>query len=308
MNTVTQAAVTKMKHKRRKLNFSRPVWYLLPAAIVVLAVIGYPVVRAVVLSFFNFSPLSQALTFAGISNYVQVLSSRTFGIAALHSVIWTLGIVILQFAFGLLGAVLLNQKFKGRGIVRGLVLIPWATPSVLAAMMWMWILDPNYGVLNDLLSRVGLHSLAQSWFSQPQTALPSLMLIDVWQGIPFFAVMLLAALQTISGDLEEAAKLDGATAWRTFWNVKFPIILPTVLITTLLRIVWTASYMDLIVIITQGGPGYASLTVPADAYYTAYNDLNFGGATTMAVIQAVVLLGVVITYLKILSKQGILEK
>ncbi|MBX6353499.1 MAG: sugar ABC transporter permease [Thermoflavifilum sp.] len=307
MDTVTQVAIADVKRRHRESGL-RSIWYLLPAGVIVALVIGYPVLRAVMLSFFRFSPLGGSVTFVGMHNYVQVLTSRQFGAAALHSVIWTFGVVAFQFVFGLIGAVLLNQKFRGRGIVRGLVLIPWATPSVLAAMMWMWILDANYGVLNDLLTRLGLAFLARPWFSQPHTALPALMLIDVWQGIPFFAVMLLAAMQTIPDDLVEASKLDGATAWKTFWSVKFPIILPTCLITTLLRIVWTASYMDLILIITQGGPGYASLTIPADAYYTAYSDLNFGGATAMAVIQAIVLLGVVMVYLKLLSKQGILDK
>ncbi len=296
-----------LKNQTRKNKFG-PIWYIIPSTIVVAGVIGYPVIHAVILSFYNYNPLSSSLTFVGIANYVNIFGDSVFHQAILHSVIWTLGVVFFQLIFGLIGAVILNQSFKGRSVVRGLVLIPWATPSVLAALIWMWILDDNYGVLNHLLTQVGLSSLAQAWFSQSVTALPSLMLIDLWQGIPFFAVMLLAAMQSISGDLVEAAKLDGANAFRTFWSIKFPIILPTVLITTMLRIIWTASYADLILIVTQGGPGYASLTIPADAYFTAYSDLNYGGATAMAVVQAVVLFIVVIWYLRLISKQGILEQ
>jgi multiple sugar transport system permease protein len=295
------------KNQSRKNKFGS-FWYIIPAAIVVAGVIGYPIVHAVILSFYDYNPLSSSLKFVGMANYLNIFGDNVFHLAILHSVIWTLGVVFFQLIFGLLGAVILNQSFKGRSVIRGLVLIPWATPSVLAALIWMWILDDNYGVLNHILTQIGLSGLTQAWFSQPNTALPSLILIDLWQGIPFFAVMLLAAMQSISVDLLEAAKLDGANAFRTFWSIKFPIILPTVLITTMLRIIWTASYADLILIITQGGPGYASLTIPADAYFTAYSDLNYGSATAMAVVQAVVLLFIVIWYLRLISKQGILEQ
>lgn len=280
--------------------------YLLPAATVVLLVIGYPLVRAIVVSFFEFNPLSDNMTFAGLSNYATILKDSVFQRAIYNSLVWTFGCVALQTIFGMLGAVLLNQDFKGRGIVRGLTLIPWATPSVLAAMMWMWILDGNYGVLNDLLMKIGIIGQPIPWISLMDTAMPSLMLIDIWQGIPFFAVMVLAAMQTIPGDLVEAAKLDGASPWKTFWLVKFPIILPTLLITIVLRLVWTASYMDLMLVITQGGPAYSTLTIPLSAYFKAYSELKFGQATAMAVIQAVALFGVVLVYLRILAKQGVL--
>jgi multiple sugar transport system permease protein len=291
------------KYRRRWL----PLWFLLPVGLVVGAVIGYPVVRALILSLFSYNPLSGATEYVGLQNYTTVLADPVFRGAALRTVIWTFGVVIAQFLFGLLGAVLLNQSFPGRGLVRGLVLIPWATPSVLAAMMWLWLLDSNYGVINDLLGRIGLGALAYAWFSLPTTALPALMLIDFWQGVPFFAVMLLAALQTIPSDIIEAAVLDGGNRWQIFWRITFPLLLPTVLITTLLRVIWTASYIDLILIITQGGPGIATLTVPAYAYYAAYSDFAFGKATAAAVLQAVVLLVIVIVYLRLLSRKGALE-
>lgn len=312
MNGITiKNASDEVRDIQRRVSFMknlRPLWYLAPAGLVVAGVIAYPVIRAIYVSFMNYNPLSSRMTFVGLQNYQQVLSEQSFWIAALHSAIWTFGVVLFQFIFGLSGAVLLNQRFRGKNLIRGLVLIPWATPSVLAAMMWMWILDPNYGVLNAVLNQLGIGRFAQAWFSQPSTALPALMLIDIWQGIPFFAVMILAALQTIPDDLRESAVLDGANNWMVFWKIKFPIVLPTILITTLLRIIWTASYTDLIIIVTQGGPGYASLTIPADAYYTAYSDLNFGNATCMAVLQALVLFVIVLIYLRMLSRQGILDK
>lgn len=281
--------------------------YLLPAAVVVIAVIGYPVLRAIYISFFHYNPLSGKMTFAGIDNYLNIFGNKVFHRAIWNSIVWIFGAVSLQTLFGTIGAVLLNQNFRGRGVIRGLVLIPWATPSVLAAMMWMWILDGNYGMLNDLLMRLDLIQLPIPWLSQPSTAMASLILIDVWQGIPFFAVMLLAAMQTIPSDLIESSKLDGANAWQTFWRVMFPLFLPTLLITVTLRIVWTASYMDLMMVITQGGPAYRTLTIPLMAYYTAYSDLKFGMAASMAMVQAALLLVVVIFYLRLLAKQGVLD-
>lgn len=278
--------------------------YLLPSVALIIGVIGYPISRAFFLSLFEYNPLGVGKTFVGLGNYAEILQDPVFHKALKNTAIWTFGCVFFQVAFGLLGAVLLNQQFKGRGVIRGLALIPWATPSVLAAMMWMWILDGNYGVLNDILRRLNLIELPIPWISQTETALISLMLIDVWQGIPYFAVMLLAALQTVPGDLLEAAKLDGAGPWKSFWKVVFPLMLPTLMITTVLRIVWTASYMDLMLVVTQGGPAYSTLTVPLSAYYTAYSNLEFGKATAMASVQALFLLAFVIIYLRLFAKRG----
>lgn len=281
--------------------------YLLPAAVWIVGVVGYPVTRAFFFSFFDYNPLRADRTFVGLENYVRILQDPVFQKAMINSAIWTFGCVFFQVVFGLIGAVLLNQRFRGRGGIRGLTLIPWATPSVLAAMMWMWILDGNYGLLNDVLKRTGIIELPIPWFSQTTTALPALMLIDVWQGIPFFAVMLLAALQQVPGDLLEAAKLDGAGPWKIFWSVVFPLITPTLLITTVLRIVWTASYMDLMMVVTQGGPAYATLTIPLSAYYTAYSELAFGEAMAKATVQALLLLLFVLVYLRLFRRRGAVD-
>ncbi len=297
----------KAGEKKRKRTGLSKYLYLLPAALLIVGVIGYPIVRALILSLYAYNPLNSGKTFVGLKNYVGVLSDSTFLKAMSNTAIWVVGCVFFQVVFGLLGAVLLNQNFRGRGVIRGLTLIPWATPSVLAAMMWMWILDGNYGLLNDILMRIGLIVHPIPWISQTGTAMASLMLIDVWQGIPYFAVMLLAAMQTIPGDLLEAAKLDGAGAWKAFWKVVFPLMLPTLMITTILRIVWTASYMDLMMVVTQGGPAYSTLTIPLASYYRAYTDLKYGEATAMAGIQALLLLIVVVLYLRLMSNKGALD-
>jgi multiple sugar transport system permease protein len=282
-------------------------WIMLtPALLLIGGFILYPAVNAVWLSLTSTNLLNlSAQTFVGLDNFIQMLGSPEFHKAIRNSVVWTVGNVAFQLVFGMIGALLLNQAIKGRGLIRGLVLLPWATPSVLVALMWMWILDPNLGILNELLQWLGLQDTPVAWLANPQTALPTLMFIDIWQGVPFFAVMLLAALQAVPTELTEAAKIDGASGRRTFWHIVLPLIMPTILITTILRLIWTANYFDLILILTNGGPANASLTLPLLAYHTAYRGFDFGGAAAMGVTQALVLMFLVIFYVRLTKKAEI---
>ncbi len=283
-----------------------PLFLLAPALITIAVVIGYPIVRAVWLSFLDYNVLRPERTvFAGLENYRAVFSSPVFLQALGNSAVLVVGAVSLQMLFGFLGALLLNQRFIGRYVVRGLVLIPWATPSVLVALMWMWLLDGNYGVINDLLRKVGLIDSYVPWFAQPQTALPTLIVIDVWQGVPFFAVMLLAALQAFPKELEDAGRVDGATPFQLLRFVKIPFILPTLMITAVLRIIWTANYMDLMFIITNGGPGYRTTTLPFLAYTTSYRRLDFGEGATVALVQALILAVVIVLYVRMLRRRQV---
>jgi multiple sugar transport system permease protein len=280
---------------------------LSPALVLLLGIVAYPIGRAFWLSVHRLEILRPDLSeYVGLANYRGLLQDPVMRIALENSAIWVAGVVLFQFAGGLVGALILNRKFPGRAVVRGLALIPWATPSVLVALMWTWMLDGNYGLINDLLVKAGILSRFQPWLAQPWSALPAVILADVWQGIPFFAVMLLAALQAIPEDLFEAARIDGASPWRVFRHVTIPLLLPTILITTMLRMIWTANYMDLIMIMTGGGPGYSSLTVPLHAYYTAYKRLDFGYGSTVAIVQVIILAGVIVLYLRQLRKNEVM--
>jgi multiple sugar transport system permease protein len=304
---LVQTAQGKVPRGRRLRKQLVPVALLAPAVTLVAAVIAYPLVRAVWLSFQNFNILRPAATTsAGFANYAARLADPVFWGAALNSLQWVVGVVVFQLLFGFFGALLLNQRFPLRGLVRGVLLIPWATPSVLVALMWMWLLDSNYGMLNDLVRRLGLSSAGIAWLAQPNTALPTIILVDIWQGIPFFAIMILAALQTVPRDLKEAAVIDGASAWQSLTRVTVPLILPTILITIVLRIIWTANYMDLMLVMTGGGPGTATTTLPLLSYVTAYKSLDFGGGAAVAVLQAIALFGVILIYVRLLRRQGVI--
>ncbi len=284
-----------------------PLFLLSPALILLLGIVAYPIGRAIWLSFHRLEILQPDLTQnVGFDHYRSLLAGPVIRIALGNSAVWVVGVVIFQFLGGLVGALILNREFPGRAAVRGVALIPWATPSVLVALMWTWMLDGNYGLVNDLLVKAGILSRFQPWLAQPWSALPAVMLADVWQGIPFFAVMLLAALQAIPEDLFEAARIDGASTQRVFFHVTLPLLVPTILITTMLRMIWTANYMDLIMIMTGGGPGYSSLTVPLHAYYMAYKRLDFGYGATIAIVQVVALAAAIVVYLRQLRRNEVM--
>jgi multiple sugar transport system permease protein len=290
----------KPRQWRRQLE---PYLYLAPAIVLVGAFAGYPLVRSVWFAFNEVSPFAGIQGFVGLQNFVDIVRDADFALLSVNTLKWTFGAVALQLVFGLVGAHLLNTRFRLRGLYRGLAMIPWATPSVLVALMWLWILDPNHGILNKGLQALGITDAPIAFLSQSSTALPTIIMVDVWQGIPLFAVMILAALQGVSSELREAASMDGCGPLRTFRYVVLPVILPTILITTLLRLIWTANYVDLALIMTGGGPGLASTTLALQSYVTAYKAVDFGRGAAYAVLQAAILSILVVIYIRSTNKK-----
>jgi multiple sugar transport system permease protein len=277
---------------------------LAPALIFAGGFILYPALNAIWLSLTETNLLKpQEQHFVGLRNFQEAISRDAFWLSLLNLVMWVVGCVGGQVTIGMIGALLLNQRIPGRALIRGAVLVPWATASILVALMWLWMLNPNFGIINHVLQTVGILSGPKDWLGDPATALPTLIIIDVWQGIAFFAVMLLAALQSVPKELLEAAKLDGASAWQSFWLVTLQYIMPTVLITVVLRVVWTANYFDLILVVTNGGPANSTLTLPLYAYQTAYQKFDFGLAAALGITQAAILAVPVIAYVRQVSKR-----
>lgn len=186
---------------------------------------------------------------------------------------------------------LLNQEFRGRNIIRSVILIPWIFPSVLTGLIWVWMFDDSYGVINDILFKLHLISDFIPWLSQSSTVLYSVIIAQVWHGIPFFAIMILAAMQGIPEELYEAARIDGSNKWQEFWYVTWPAILPTTMIVTLLRTIWTASYVEHIQIMTGGGPGESTLTLPVYIFRRAYSYLDFGYGAALSIVLIIMLSG-----------------
>ena len=213
-----------------------------------------------------------------------------------HSLLWVVVSVTLQFALGLVTALLLERRFAWRSLARALVIVPWALPSVIIGLVWTWMLDFNLGVINQIAVRIGLIAEPIAWLARPDTAMAAVILAVVWQGFPFFAVTLLAGLQSIPREHYEAAAIDGAGALARFRHVTLPGLAPVIATSVLLRMIWVSNSLDLILVMTGGGPGTATHTLPLYAFLKAWSGANYGYGSALAVVLSVLLLGVVISY------------
>jgi multiple sugar transport system permease protein len=275
-----------------------PYWLLTPAVIVTLVIVFLPMIQAVITSFYDFILFKpNASSFVWFGNYIKLFNDPVFWTALWNTVIWIALTVPLQMGLGLVTALLLNREFPWRGLARALIIIPWALPSVVIALMWRWIYDPNTGVLNDLLLSMSAITQAVPWLADPNVALYAIIAVLTWQGFPFFAVMILAGLQGIPKSQYEAASIDGASPWRQFVNITLPGIAPVLATAGLLRIIWVANSMDVIFVMTGGGPGYATHTLPLYAFIKARQNLDFGYGTAIAVTFTILLGVFVVLYL-----------
>lgn len=274
-------------------------WLLLaPALAITTILVLVPAAQTVWMSLHDvvlFRPRSRP--FIGLENYITALADPVFWAGLATSVIWVVVSVGLQFLLGLGAALLLNRRFAWRGLARALIVVPWALPSVIIGLIWTWMLDFNLGLVNEVGLRLGLLDHPIAWLSQPGTAFAAVILAVVWQGFPFFAVTLLAGLQAIPGELYEAASLDGAGAASQFRHVTLPGIAGVMTTALLLRMIWVANSLDLILVMTGGGPGTATQTLPLHAFLTAWSGGNYGQGSALAVILTLLLLGVVVAYL-----------
>lgn len=289
-------------------NHKRNLWpYLLltPALLVVLCVVFVPLCNAILMSFQSYDLRHpKNIGFIAFANYVKAFQDELFWKSLLRTFFWVLFGVGFQFVGGFALALLMNKSFKGRGIVRSLSLIPWVTPGVLIGLMWQWMYNGNYGVLNDILvNKLHLFSENITFLASSSTAFPSVIVTIIWQGIPFFALMLLAGLQGISHELYEAADLEGANHWNKLIYITIPGLRNTIFVTTLLRIIWVANSVDVIFNMTGGGPAYSTQTLSVYVYNKSVA-LDMGYASAMSLILTLLLCCVSIPYLKqMLAKQ-----
>lgn len=276
-----------------------PYAMLSPAVLVTLVIVFLPMVQTAWMSLHEyvlFRPKN--FDFIGLENFYAAFEDEVFWISLRNTAIW-IGVTIpAQLLLGLATALLLNQQFPWRPVARALVIIPWALPSVVIALMWAWIYDSNYGVANEFLLRLGIIQRAAPWLADPDTALPAIILTLTWQGFPFFAVMILAGLQAIPKSYYEAAEIDGASAWRQFWHITLPGVSGVIMTAVLLRMIWVANSFDVIFVMTGGGPGYATYTLPLYAFLKARTNLDFGYGSALAVLFTGLLMVLVVLYLR----------
>lgn len=237
--------------------------------------------------------------FVGLANYLELLADSRFWGALAHTGAFTLGSVVPELLLGLVLALVLNHAFRGRGLVRALVLLPWAIPTVVAALVWRFMFDGDAGVVNMAVASLGARP--PHWFVDPTAAWAPVILADVWKTTPFVALLLLAGLQGIDGALYEAARVDGAGAWRRFVHITLPSLKPAILVALIFRTLDAFRVFDLIYVMTGGGPGTATEPIALYTFTSLLQNLRFGFGSALSVIVFLVTFALAILYVRVLG-------
>jgi len=276
-----------------------PYAFLLPILILLLIVFAIPLINSFIMAFQNYKMGSPDVYFNGIDNFKKLFADRDLLLILKNSLIYVVCSVAGQFILGMTLALALWKKFPGRGIYQSLVFLPWAFSAFVVGLMFRWSFNGEYGVVNDLLGKLGLINENIAWLGTPGYSLIVIIIAMIWMGIPFFAIMILAALQSIPSDVYEAAGIDGAGIVKKFFSITVPYIKPTIIMTLLLRTIWVLNSFDLIVVITNGGPANYSMTLPAYMYTRAFSGYDFGFASSIGVMLMTALMLYTIIFLKV---------
>jgi multiple sugar transport system permease protein len=269
-------------------------------ALVFLTLIAYlPITYAIAISFFKKTAFSPKLTWVGMKNYLYLLGEPDLWLALGRSVVFTVGSVLTQLAWGLGVALLLNRAFKGQTLVRSLFILPYLLPTIVVALVFQWLLNQEYGIINQVLLQAGLVSKPINFIGGLATSMYSVIGVASWQYGSFVALMVLARLQAINPKLYEAARVCGAGSLRCFWDVTLPNLKTTLLLLALLRGIWMFNKFDIIYLVTRGGPLKATETLPIYAYRLAFEEFDFGIAAGVCTFMFLVLVAGSIVYFKL---------
>jgi multiple sugar transport system permease protein len=275
--------------------------FLAPAVVYLVAFYAYPMYRNLDLSLRDYTVYSfvhGGAPFAGLSNYASVIDDPSFNSALIHTLVFTAVSLVFQFAIGLALAVFFAQNFRLCSLLRALFLVPWLLPLIVSASTWSWMLDTNYGIVNAALHAVGIGPV--DWLTSPAWSLPSVIIANIWIGVPFNLVLLYSGLQGIPRDLYEAASLDGAGPWQRFRRVSWPLLRPVSAITLLLGLVYTLKVFDIIWIMTRGGPANSSATFATWSYQLGFGNMlpEFGLGAAVGNLLAVMALIAGLVYIR----------
>ncbi|MFC5471161.1 carbohydrate ABC transporter permease [Cohnella suwonensis] len=257
--------------------------FILPALLFFLLLNAFPLGQVLWDSFQFKNLLNKAANgFAGFANYKDVVQEPYFQTALKNTVVWTVLSVAGEYVLGLISAIALNQQVKGRTVFRGIIIIPWVVPIVIAGMTWTWMLTPDYGILNIWMVKLGIIDEPRYWLGELDTALLTVTFVNIWRSFPFYTISLLAGLQSVSKDIIEAAAIDGAGVRRRFWHIVLPQLKTVSLTIVFIHVIWTAINFDFIWVMTEGGPLHSSETLPIMIYRYAMQQYNFGQASALA--------------------------
>ncbi|MGB3239243.1 MAG: sugar ABC transporter permease [Geitlerinemataceae cyanobacterium] len=276
---------------------------VLPALLLLLLIYAYPIFRALGLSFFSQNLGTQLQPeFAGLTNYSRMLEDGRFWQSLWNTTVFTFSALIIELVLGTGIALVLNQSFRGKGLVRTIAILPWALPTAIMALAWTWIFNDQYGILNDILLRLGWIESGINWLGNPTLAMIAAIVADVWKTTSFVSILILAGLQSISQDLYEAHAIEGATPWQSFRQITLPLLMPQITIAALFRFAQSFGIFDLIQVMTEGGPAGATEVVSLYIYSTVRRYLDFGYGAALVVVTFLILIVVVALATYILSK------
>jgi multiple sugar transport system permease protein len=285
-------------------------WALMaPLLAIMTAVTLYPLVRTIFLSFTDAElPVGQApANWIGWENYGYVLTDTNFLDALVRTLHFTIGSVVAELVLGVLVGLLLNQQFRGRMLVRSIVILPWALPTIVNGMLWRLSLNPDYGSVNALLTQLHIIDQYRSWLGDVDIVMDMVILADVWKNYAIVALVVLAALQTIPSDLYEAMRIDGAGAWSRFWNLTVPGILGPLTVVMVLRLIDSFRVFDIIYVMTRGGPADATKTLSFFVYQESFTFLRAGSGASYAVVCAIMSAIMIAIYIFLLKRQATLS-
>lgn len=309
--TVTIPAVSRPVGARPRRRRREPAvaWVMLsPITVAVAVMVAFPIGFVIVESFFDVNPSRHVgWIWNGLGNYGDVLHDHALRPVLLNSVIWTLGSVLLQFVLAFAAALLVRESLQGRAWawLRATYVLPWAAPIIVGAMSWKWLYQPQFGLVNDVLRRLGLESLQHAWLSDSSTALAAVMLTNIWRGFPFIMVMLLSGMAAIPDDVYEAARVDGASGIQRIRWITLPLLRPVILLSTLMSLIWTFNNFGLIYVMTQGGPDGASDILTTFVYKNAFQRFEFGYASALSVVLFLLVSAASLLYVRALGRDAL---
>jgi multiple sugar transport system permease protein len=272
--------------------------FVLPALIVLAMLTAYPIAYTGLLSVTD-----NRGALVGLRNFERVLAARATPTAFWNTLWWVTGSIVFQVLLGTATAILLNQSFRGRGAMRAIALIPWVVPGIVAATTWAWMFHTEFGIINYMLMAPGAIEAPIGWLTNPDTVMPVMIAINVWKLFPFVAIMVLAGLQSIPGDLYEAARVDGASFWQEVRHVMLPGVRPVIVAVTLLLVIWALNAITIIYAITRGGPANKTLITPIQIFRLAFEGFQFGQAAALSVMFFGVAIVIVFLYIRALASE-----
>jgi multiple sugar transport system permease protein len=288
--TPTRGPITRLLEDERWL----AVALLLPTVVLLGLFIAYPFVEGVVLSVTD-AKVGVPGTFVGLANFDRLWNDSIFQVAVRNTFVYTIVTTILKLALGLWLAMLLNRNFRGKALTRAFILLPFIIPTVLSTFAWKWMFDPTFSVINWTLYRLAVIHGRINWLGDPDLAMISVIIVNVWRGVPFYAISLLAGLQTINPELQEAAAIDGARPWQRFWHVTWPLLLPVTMVVVLFSVIQTFADFQLVYVLTGGGPANATQLFATYAYQVGVGTglLSEGAAISLAMFPVLLIVVIV---------------